>query len=621
MARAAPRTRGQTRKRQYEPEVDEQGSNKRIAVDNTVDEVKEKRARYDTNVITEAHSQYSSVRPSVKRPLSQSPDGDQVNITSHSQHQFSQENGDLSPQSPDNRKLRAPLAHLDPTGSPTDLESRQIPTALGRPKKIKTPKVKIPSARTGEDKLRRTVLAGKPELHDNNRPRDASGRPTSSSGSSENSDYCAACGGDGYLLCCDGEDCKRSFHFNCVFPPISDKAALGESWYCDDCHAKQRRSERVEDTIWHSLFSSMDKKNPAAFSLPATLRERYPNVTTTANGEYYESTVPERVAGRRGNASNVSGDPPYDYFRTHDVNNGRRLVCHRCGEGARHPDKAIVACDYCDKAWHLDCFFPPRAHHPHRYTSDNKHRHAWMCPLHVAHDLAHIDAVDMDGGVRAEVPTHKLRTPKSAQVVRSAQRRGVPNNGDIDITFVEDELSERHARRQQRWQEDSAVRYQLSDEEVVLDFIHKVKSEYVHKSRGEYIRAVEALREKTEKEVEIADLKLQNAKALEAKLTEHAPRDQQAALRLVQMATGLALSDVGAGSRVNELVKTLLAEAPEGGVDDGVNGQRAKPELVELDDAEYDELMQAHKKMTAVLDRERAKRKRVSKPTQKALGR
>ena len=30
----------------------------------------------------------------------------------------------------------------------------------------------------------------------------------------ENDDYCAACGGNGKLLCCDG--CTRSFHFKCV---------------------------------------------------------------------------------------------------------------------------------------------------------------------------------------------------------------------------------------------------------------------------------------------------------------------------------------------------------------------------------------------------------------------
>ena len=43
-----------------------------------------------------------------------------------------------------------------------------------------------------------------------------------------NNDYCEACGGAGKLLCC--EACPRSFHFECLNPPINEEDIPTDSW-------------------------------------------------------------------------------------------------------------------------------------------------------------------------------------------------------------------------------------------------------------------------------------------------------------------------------------------------------------------------------------------------------
>ena len=43
-----------------------------------------------------------------------------------------------------------------------------------------------------------------------------------------NNDYCEACGGAGKLLCC--EACPRSFHFECLNPPMNEEDIPTDSW-------------------------------------------------------------------------------------------------------------------------------------------------------------------------------------------------------------------------------------------------------------------------------------------------------------------------------------------------------------------------------------------------------
>ncbi|XP_031384761.1 helicase protein MOM1 isoform X3 [Punica granatum] len=48
---------------------------------------------------------------------------------------------------------------------------------------------------------------------------------------------CFICKLGGFLLCCDGKDCERSFHLSCLIPPLKD-VPLG-IWYCPACVRKR----------------------------------------------------------------------------------------------------------------------------------------------------------------------------------------------------------------------------------------------------------------------------------------------------------------------------------------------------------------------------------------------
>ena len=109
---------------------------------------------------------------------------------------------------------------------------------------------------------------------------------------SENQDYCSACGGSGYLLCCDG--CDRSFHFACVDPPLNpDAEELDEPWYCNICVAKRpvgpESPEKPTRGLFAPLFSSLKKRNPTNFSLPEGIKTYFEGVSSDKNGGFVES--------------------------------------------------------------------------------------------------------------------------------------------------------------------------------------------------------------------------------------------------------------------------------------------------------------------------------------------
>jgi len=103
---------------------------------------------------------------------------------------------------------------------------------------------------------------------------------------SENNDYCSACGGTGFLLCCDG--CDRSFHFTCLDPPQHQEAILDEPWFCYMC-----QSRAANGSFAHGLFSELQRhiagKNPSSFKLPLDIRDYFEGVKTGEQGEYAES--------------------------------------------------------------------------------------------------------------------------------------------------------------------------------------------------------------------------------------------------------------------------------------------------------------------------------------------
>lgn len=110
---------------------------------------------------------------------------------------------------------------------------------------------------------------------------------------SENNDFCSACQGSGYLLCCDG--CDRSFHFTCLDPPINDNAKeLDEPWFCYICVANRPAALLSPEKgptargIFAPLLHGLRKQNPATFKLPVDLREFFDGVSTDKNGAFVE---------------------------------------------------------------------------------------------------------------------------------------------------------------------------------------------------------------------------------------------------------------------------------------------------------------------------------------------
>jgi hypothetical protein len=110
---------------------------------------------------------------------------------------------------------------------------------------------------------------------------------------SENNDFCSACGGSGYLLCCDG--CDRSFHFTCLDPPLSDDAKeLDEPWYCFVCVTRKPVTsgspEKPARGLFAPLLSGLKKRNPTNFYLPEDIKTYYEGVSADKDGNFLETT-------------------------------------------------------------------------------------------------------------------------------------------------------------------------------------------------------------------------------------------------------------------------------------------------------------------------------------------
>ena len=112
---------------------------------------------------------------------------------------------------------------------------------------------------------------------------------------SDNNDFCSACGGCGYLLCCDG--CDRSFHFACLDPPLhEDTKELDEPWHCFICAAKRpgaaESTEKPATGLFGPLFNGLKTTNPSNFSLPEDVRTYFDGVGTDKHGNFMDVERP-----------------------------------------------------------------------------------------------------------------------------------------------------------------------------------------------------------------------------------------------------------------------------------------------------------------------------------------
>ncbi|ORX57128.1 hypothetical protein BCR36DRAFT_580538 [Piromyces finnis] len=173
-----------------------------------------------------------------------------------------------------------------------------------------------------------------------------------------NDDYCSTCHqSTGCFLCCDS--CPKSFHFDCVNPPL-DKSNIPEGiWECKECRAKKDpdllKNDSNEKDYWKVLLKNLDRHNPRNFELPDWLVNEYENIIKNpVTGDYLDVSQWKSVRiSRNGTIS-------------HSSQNDNSLktipICYKCGEGISKDH--LVQCDYCDLSWHLDCLDPPLSSNP-----------------------------------------------------------------------------------------------------------------------------------------------------------------------------------------------------------------------------------------------------------------
>ncbi|KAK9896650.1 hypothetical protein P389DRAFT_82470 [Cystobasidium minutum MCA 4210] len=258
-----------------------------------------------------------------------------------------------------------------------------------------------------------------------------------------NNDYCETCGGKGHFLCCDG--CPRSFHFTCLDPPLDLDEVPTESWYCKVCEAA-RKLPIPPRGLLGPLVMKVESENPTCFELPAHVKNSFKNVTTGQYGEYVDTNEfrPLSGLGKAGKGGYEERDP----YKVKD-RQGRTVLCHRCREPASQAKhKRIVACDFCEYHWHLDCIDPPLVGMP-------AVTRRFMCP-------AHAD----------EAVPHRRKALKHQKLIKVKEPH-TRNNGDIEIVPIEGRFTNvKHAPEEIVSQ---GLRYQVPEQVVIADFWTKLR--------------------------------------------------------------------------------------------------------------------------------------------------
>ncbi|KAK1814732.1 hypothetical protein LTR12_010868 [Friedmanniomyces endolithicus] len=376
---------------------------------------------------------------------------------------------------------------------------------------------------------------------------------------SENNDFCSACGGSGFLLCCDG--CDRSFHFSCLDPPLNDEASeLNEPWFCYICVAKRPIASELPDKLpqrglFAPLFSILKKQNPSNFALPLDIRDYFEGVQADGNGNFIEA-LHSRTRNRAGY------DELPDHYKLKD-NKGKTVLCYHCSKSSQgQPPRPIIQCDYCSESWHLDCLDPPMANPPAR-SWDGKKIHDWMCPLHADQELRRVDASLL-------VPRRKVhvRRPRNPKIVDAALARGFQNNGVIDVQDEEsgDNSDAEFYEEESPDEPNEPVIHRMPARGIKLDFIDRIKSTRMQDLRNERIHK----RPRTTRPSVMR----------QANFARRSFAEKQLALNLAQFAS--ANKDLVLGSdQVDNLVGALIAEAPSEVVEDFMAAENAAGERPE----------------------------------------
>lgn len=418
----------------------------------------------------------------------------------------------------------------------------------------------------------------------------------------DNDEFCASCGGEGKLLCCDG--CPNSFHHACLEPPLDPEQEVEGEWYCPRCVAGRSKATTNPSGLLGSAVRRVDDTIPRAFALPRAIREYFEGVRTGDEGEYEEVSLPRTQNNTvKMNRAGFIEEP--NYKETRD-SKGNLIICYRCGLTSNGRD--IIPCDFCTARWHLDCTDPPLAVPPRR-RGDGKPSSSWRCPLHVEHDLTAIGRqAEAAPGDLGRIP--RLRKPKNAVSLDIRVARGFRNSGIVEIDLMKDELD---YDKTKEFFMDSKV-HRIPEKGIRLDFIDRVKkSWYEDQSYPRQMGAPKRIRnwkyrpdgavlyhppqetivEAREPEfwTGAAALAITETAKANAALRKRSLKEQQTVLNLAAMSQKTI--DGYSGDALAELTNHLISEAP--------------PEVVDaVEQGELDQLLQLQElisKRLAVLGR------------------
>ena len=217
----------------------------------------------------------------------------------------------------------------------------------------------------GEEKKKREGL----ELHPYFR------RP----GKGHNNDKCDSCGEGGDLLCCDR--CPASFHLGCHDPPIPEEDIPSGDWICHNCKATEAlKLGASHSTDWQQEANVDDPACADVIAVRSPLQHLI-QAASLLNPKQFELPPEMVVNDLLPGETKVNPKGPGSRKRPHELDNGLvplpAKLCFRCGKSCRVAP--LLACDYCDACFHMDCLDPPMTTMPTGTV--------WMCPLHVENFL------------------------------------------------------------------------------------------------------------------------------------------------------------------------------------------------------------------------------------------
>jgi len=115
-------------------------------------------------------------------------------------------------------------------------------------------------------------------------------------------DYCSACSGGGMMVLCEGDGCKRSYHWLCLDPPrLEADVDETEPVFCNSCAAVMRTATKKSSgtfekssEVFGPLLSKLERKNPVSFRLSKEVTGYFDGVKVGPQGEFEEILPPSQ---------------------------------------------------------------------------------------------------------------------------------------------------------------------------------------------------------------------------------------------------------------------------------------------------------------------------------------